>query len=1032
MDSFFRFFAKRHMLANLFFIMILVLGTQTLLDINRSRYPEVDLGEMYIITRYPGASPEDVELNVTNKIEDELKGISGIESVSSVSMENISNISVVLDPDASDPDEVKTEIKDAVDRVTDLPDDVLEAPQVKDIKTSILPIIEVGIAGDMPYAELRELVRRLEKKLKTIRGVASIDKWGYRAREIQIEVSHDKLKEYQLPLHLIVNAIKSRNVRATAGSLESYTSEKNIVTLAQFRNPADVGNVIVRSSYSGPLITVRDLAVVKDDFADEAIFPRIKGKKAISLLIHKSENADIITTVDEVKALTEEFREKVDEKVVISYVSDLSKNVRNQFDIVRSNGIVGLILVLIVLTIFLNIRNAIWVASGIPITILGVIFLLPYFNVDLDSITLSAFIIVIGIIVDDAIIISENIYQRRERGDSPLDAAVNGISEVFLPVLTTILTTFLAFAPLFFMTGVLGKFIYVIPLTISLALLVSFVEVIIALPAHLIPGLKKIEPADRDGKKESTSWFEPLKILFEKFSFYVLKLRYILVILALLCLILTIYYATSSMDFVLFPSEGATTINVNVELPIGNSLEATSDKVREIEAIFGKLPDDELESYVIRIGMAGDWNATQKPNSARFTVDLTPYASRSRTANQIVDALRDETNKLEGFDKIAYEVEVGGPPTGRPITIRVVGSDDELRKILTDDVLKFLNTIKGAKDIESDDKPGKDQIEVIIDYKQLARVGLAVDDISRNLRIAYDGELVTSVRYGEEDVDFRVVLGQKYRKSLKALKELNIPNRDGRLIPLKDVAKLNIGPGPSNYRHYDGERTITVTGDVDQDVTTPIEVTRTVIDHFNVDQDYGGMRLVVGGEAEELQEAMTDLALLFAIALLGIYFLLILLFDSIVQPLLVLIAVPFGLIGIVITFALHGEPLSFLAMTGIVGLAGVVVNDSLVLVSHINDLRKSNPDAPIIKVVAEGSANRLRAILITTISTVAGLLPLAYGIGGSDVFMAPMALALGYGLVFATPLTLLLIPALYVIGDDISRVISFIARRGKK
>ena len=835
-----------------------------------------------------------------------------------------------------------------------------------------------------------------------------------------MEVIPEAVDMYQIPLGDVLAAIQRRNIHATAGTLESYTSEKNLVTLAQFHDPLDVGEVIVRSTLKGTLIRVKDLAVVRDDFEEEKIISRINGKSAISLLVVKSESADIIRTVNAVTELIERESQHLPEAVEILYSNDTSRYVHNRFRVVTTNGLLGLILVTIMLTFFLNLRTAFWVAMGLPFTLLGVIFLLPRFDTYIDSVSLSSMILVLGIIVDDAIIISENIYRRREKGDPPLVAAVEGIREVFRPVLTTIFTTFVAFAPMFFMTGTFGKFIFVIPLVISLALFVSLIEVVVALPAHLVKGLHRHAEGGMSSRRHR--WFDLVRVRYHGIMPRVLRFRYVFVLLSFFVLAISLWYAGNFMKFILFPSNMAEQFFIGIELPQGSSLQNTSDRVKEIEDVIANLPEGELDSFVSRIGTK--FMSAAGENHAVMSVNLTPSAKRSRIADEIVEDLRQKTNKLTGFTKILYEINTGGPPVGKPVTIRVVGSDDPMRTRLGDEVEAYLTTIEGVKDIDRDDIAGKDQVEVQVDYDTLSRLGLTVADIAQNLRMAYDGEVVTSVRYGEEDVDFRVILEEKARKQLDGLSELLIPNRQGELVKLKAVIGFKTGPGPSEYRHFDGERTVTITADVIQEITTPLMATDKVLAHFNLDKDWPGMRFVIGGESQETEESMASLYSTFAIAVLGIYFLLILLFNSITQPILVMLAIPFGIIGVIIAFALHGEPISFVAMLGVIGLVGVVVNDSLVMVNHLNDVRKQSPSGDIVALIAEGCADRLRAVLMTTLTTVVGLVPLAYGLGGTDAFMAPMALALGYGLLFATPLTLVLVPCLYMIFHDIGRIFS--------
>ena len=1019
MESFFKFFAERHTLAYMITFTAILLGISTLFFIKRDIFPEVDFGEMVITTAYPGASPEDVELKVTNKIEDELKSVTGIKRYTSWSSENFSFIHVVIDSDERDEKKVVREIRDAASRVKDLPDEVDDLPLVTELNTSVLQIIEVGLTGDLPYKALRELARQFEKKLENIPGVSHVDRYGYRDREIRVEVDPEKMIKPEVSLTDIVRAVSARNIRATGGSFESYTSEKNIVTLAQFRKPDEVGEVIVKTTFDGIPTRVKDIAVVRDDFEEEKVISRINGQSAISFIAHKNSSADIIRTVDAIKKLIEKEQRYLPEGVSLIISNDQSAYVKKRLNIVRNNGLIGLALVLIVLSIFLRPRIAFWVALGVPIALLGVIFLLPIFNSFLDTVTLTAMVLVIGIIVDDAIIISENIYQRFEKGDSPLEAAVNGVKEVFLPVVTTILTTFAAFAPLFFMPGILGKFVYVIPLVITLALLISLIESTLALPAHLAAGLKK---RSSSRVAEMGHFFERLRQAFRGWVYAFLKFRYVLVIVFMGVLGGSITYAIKYMDFVLFPSSTAERFAIFLQMPTGTSLHATSKKITEVENILTQMGDDELESYMTRVGTFGDDVVkTESENYAAIYVNLTPFAERHRTADEIVENMRSHTKGIKDIRKLHYQIDSGGPPVGRPIMVRVVGANDAMRKRLADDVESFLKNTPGTKDIDRNDKEGKQQIELKLNYDRLARVGLTVADVARNVRIAYDGEVVTSVRYGDEDVDFRVIFKESVRRNPDYLYQLHLPNKTGRLTALKSLATLENGPGPSNFNHYKGERTIVVSGDVYKDITTPIKVAETVEEQFNLPQDYPGMRLVIGGEAEESAKSFNELLVILGIAALAIYALLILLFNSFWQPFLVMLAVPFGLTGVIFAFAVHGEVLGFLAMTGIIGLAGVVVNDSLVLVNHLNELCKCDPQRPLEDIVAEGTANRLRAILLTTFSTVAGLLPLAYGIGGSDPYMGPMALALGYGLLFATPLTLILMPCLYMISADVNR-----------
>ena len=1057
MKKIFEFFSKRHILASLFTIMVVLLGLNSLRTLRRDTFPAVDFGEVIIQTVYPGASPEDVELNVTNKIEDELKNITGIKRIVSTSLENVSTIDALIESDVKDMEKVKRDIRDAVSRVSDLPEEVTEAPLVLEIDTSLIPIMEVGITGELSYQQMRSIAKDFEGKLKEVPGVARLEKQGYRAKEIKVEVDPAAMDRYQIPLRDIIRAVQARNIRATGGTFESFTSEKNVVTLAQFRDPLEVGEVIVRTTFEGPSIRVNNLAMVREDFEEESIISRMEGRKAISFVVYKSEEADIIRTVRAVKALirgqsgagliggattiaaVHQSRPSIGERIKgflgvgtdkqdiyryglvrIQVSNDVSRIVQNRFRITLTNGLIGLLLVVVMLSIFLNLRTAFWVAMGIPVAILGVFFLMPMFGSFLDSISLTSLVLLIGIIVDDGIIISENIYRRREMGDSPVEAAVNGTNEVFFPVLTTILTTFLAFAPMFFMKGMMGKFVFVIPLTISLALFISLFESAFALPAHLAHGMER---SRKGAQRESVrKWFEALKVFYAKVAYHLLRARYLLVIVFVAALILVLIYAQGNLKFIMFPTKGADRFAVGVEMTTGTSLQATAEKVVDIERLIEQLPGGELDTYISRVGVS--LSGGDGENFGYTLVGLTPFSARERTVDDIIEWLRPQIEAIEGVEKTNFIVDTGGPPVGKPISIRVTGNDNQMRRQATAQIIEYLATIDGVKDIDSNEKLGKEQIEIKIDYNRLARLGLTVADVAQNVRIAYDGEVVTSMRDGDEDVNFRVQMQEWARRDVNFLYNLSIPNAQNRLIKLHEVARLESTPGPNALYHYDGERTTTIEADVDQDIITPLEATTLIMTHFSdADQRWNGIRLGIGGEAEESQASIVELMTTFAIALVGIYFLLVLLFNSYTQPFLVLVSVPFGIIGVIVAFALHGENLSFLGVMGIIGMVGVVVNDSLVLVNHLNNLKKWNPDWSVRKLVSEGTSHRLRAILLTTLTTVAGLLPLAYGLGGTDLYMQPMALALGYGILFATPLTLVLVPSLYMIGADIGELL---------
>ena len=1014
MTKIFHFFAKNHIFALLFTFMLLLMGGKTMNTINKDVFPKVDFGELFIFTQYPSGSPEDVELNVTNKIEDAIDDISGIDEYTSVSLEGASRISVRLDQDHGDLEQVKQNIRDAVNRISDFPSEVKELPKVINIDSSIFPFIEVGLASDLPYEELRKKADQFERELSGLSGIAKIDMFGFRDREVKIELNPDRLNYFQMPIPTVLGVLRERNIRKSVGTLKHFSEEKNILTASDLKTVPDIENVIVRSTFEGNLVRIKDVASVYYGFEDRLERVRMNGKNAVLFLVFKSEQGDLLELTKRLKAFVEEKRKTIDGASI--YLSrDVSKYLENRYNVVKNNGLIGLLFLLTVLTLFLNSRVALWVGLSIPVILSGTVWLLQFFIPHLDIVTMAAFIIVMGIIVDDSIIVSENILRRRELGDTPLDAAVNGLKEVFGPVLTTILTTFMAFSPMFFMPGIIGKFIVVIPLVVSLALFVSLFEVVIALPAHMVPAVRTIKP-----KQDVTSWFDSIRSFFDKSMFVVLRFRYVVVIAYILFFFAAIAYVAKTKNFELFPSEMAEYVYVEVECPLGSSIEATSEKAREVEAVILSLPESELDGVSTKVGTAGmnDQQVRESVRHAQLSIYLTSFTKRERMAQSIVDELRAKTDNIEGAT-IRYNIDGGGPPVGSAVEIRVSHFDDAVRLDVTNRIKSFLEKVTGVFDVRSNDMLGKDQLELVIKEERISRLGLTVSDITKTVETAFKGRIATSARIEGEDVDFRVIFPESSRYDMEMLKSLPVSNKAGRLIRLDELVSLKEMPGVPDYYHFEGERTTTITSNLDKKQNNSFKVYQELNKLIQEASWLNGARVEFGGESEETTKSFQDLFKTFLLALLGIYFLLILLFNSLIQPLMVVLCVPFGLIGVIFAFAIHQKALSFFSMLGSIGLAGVLVNDALVLVYRINTLKKLKKDEPILNLVVQGTSERLRPIILTSLTTIAGVLPLAYGIGGSDPFIAPMGLALGYGLFFSTPLILAFIPSLYLIKEDI-------------
>ena len=979
-------------------------------QIKRSTYPDVEFDIMMIQTTYPGASAEDVEINVTKKIEDEIKEVRDIEKYLSNSIENFSVVYVWIDQEADDRDQVKDGIRRAVDQVTDLPIEVTEKPQVQELKSSNVAVQEISISGSAPEFVLRKFARDLEEDLKEIDGVGSVEKVGYRDREARIYVDLDLLEQYYLSIDEVMIAIQNRNVRDSGGTLESFADEKKIVTFSEFENVKDVNDVILRKNFNGQSVKLKDVAKVIDGFEDFDVIQRAQMKNSINLLIRSQSNADIIDISAEIQDLIQRANQNKPEGVNVDLVIDYSRYTESLLSIVLNNAVIGFLLVLIVLFVFLDRTTAFWTALGIPISFLGALIFFPVFNIDINFISLITLVLVLGMLVDDAIVVAENISRHREMGKNSMNAALSAVKEVMWPVTTTVTTTIVAFMSLYFMVGVSGKFVRQIPYVVILALGMSLFESLFMLPSHVAHA--KFYPS------KELNWFHNLKSKYGKLILWAIQHRAKTLGSFVVFLMLSFGVFFGIMRVELFPYDDVDVFYVVAEMPEGTSLEQTAEKMKEVEKVADKLPRSAMQNYTTLIGHHDrdvyGVTAGLKSNWALLTVVLKPARDRELSSEDLIQNVEAELKKIEGFKRLETDKFNDGPPVGKPITMTFVSNDNQLRRQYADELMTFLKSIQGTKSLEMDEILGKKELRLKPDYEKMAEYQINSAQLARTIRAAFNGLVVTDITKEGEEIEFRVQLKEEQRSHLETLKELTVLNAAGKLIPLGEFTSLEEGRGYQSIRHYNGRRSITVTGDVDPNVITSQEVNQKIYDQFEERvKAIPGLRMIVGGEEKATQESMISFAVALIFALVIIYFLLTLLFDSFAQPLIIVSVVPFGLAGVIWTFFANNMPLSFLGIIGTLGLLGVMVNDSLVMVSHLKDLRNKHGQNFSLELLQQGCMDRLRPVVLTTITTVVGLVPTILGIGGYEPFVVPLVMSLAGGLVFATPITLILVPTLY-------------------
>ncbi len=1031
------FSVKNSLLVNMVSIFIFIIGTYSMFQMNREAFPSVSYDIVTITTIYPGAPAEDVEKLVTIPLEKELKGISGIDLMTSSSEESLSSIGITIDPKARDKNKVVNDIQSAVDRVSNLPESA-EDPQVFELDSKEFPVIEISLFGDVSEEKRRQYAESLESVLEDIDGTASVRRIGWRDRELWVEADPDKLKSLHVSIEEVMDALKARNVSVPSGQLTLENVEYNVRVTGEFTTASEIEDVVVRSNDAGNLIKVKDIANVIDSFEDQSSIAKVNGVRSASMVVIKKEQADAITLVEDVKKAIDAYKEKLPEEIDIILTNDFSYYIKRRLGVLTNNGTIGLVFVLFILFLFLDPIPALMTAIGIPIAFFITFTTMWMMGMTINLVTMIGLILVLGMIVDDGIIVSENVYRYIEKGMSPKEAAVKGTNEVIAPVTVTILTTFAAFSPLLFMTDILGKFIRGIPIVVMVALSASLFEAFIILPSHLSDCVKQgFNERDVFGRKFRRRWFKKLVDFYTKILNVALKHKKRVIGCLFLSLVVAIaLLATNVVKKVMFSGEGMEEFYIRAEATSGVPFEKMNELIVPVEKLVGSIPTEDLDSYRTYIGSIGqehgfDPNEKRGSHFGQITVFLTPLQHRKRSPKEIMDSLRPQLEKIGGFEKLYFFMPKEGPPTGKAVEVGIKGDDFSVLQEIAKELTEYLATLEGVSDINSSYSYGKKQLKVVVDEAKARKAYLTIGQIAATVRSVFRGGVATTVKpsKAEEEIDVLVRFPEKDRNNMKSFEKIFIPNKQGNLVPLSSVATVKETEGVYAIKHRDGKRVLYVSATVDDEKETSLSVNKKLQKKFGkISEKYFGYNLNFGGEFEDQMESFANLGISFLFALLFIFIILVAMFRSLIQPFIVIMAIPFGLVGVILSFWVHdiigkaffetGRPLSFFAFLGIVGLTGIVVNDSIVLVDFINRLRKSGKDR--MHSLIEAGQTRLRPVIMTSVTTIGGLLSVAYGIGGGDPFLKPMALSIIWGLLFATGLTLIGIPCIYAIIDDLT------------
>ncbi len=1028
-----RFFVERGLLVNLISLGVLLLGLFAAYEINREAFPNVNLDQIQIGVTYPGATPEEVEQLVITPIEQEIKALNGIDKMISVSFPGSGTITLELDPDATNRDRITSDVQLAVDRA-DLPDDLPRQPYVLEIDGTVFPVIRLAISAPLSPVELKRLGDRIEQDILNLKGVAMVQRPGDRKTELRVVIDPEKLRRHRVSIGRISELLRGWNVNAPVGELDTPTGQKALRIVGEFRSPQDVADLVLRANDRGDVLRLGDVATIEESLADARILYNVSGENALSMIVLKKTEADIIEVVDRIKGYLKEVPRLYGEQVHVKTFEDFSRFTRMRLAVLTNNGAAGIVLVFLSLFLFLRPSVAITTTWGLPIVFFCGLYILYLSGITLNLISMLGFIMVLGMLVDDAIIIGENITYHMEKGMRPLEAAVKGAVELIGPVTTTVATTIVAFLPMLFMSGIIGKFIVSIPVVVMLMLALSLLESFFILPSHVA------HIAHPHKHPKERAWIVALENGYAKLLKLAIKLRWLTVLISIGMLAGAIWLAKTQMSFQLFPPAGVDQFVLRVTAPSGITLEQMQKRMLEVdEEVRGSIDPKYLEATIVTTGQialdAGDPLTQRGSRYGQIRVLYTPAVSRPE--HNAMDDMHRLAKVLPGqFPdlKIAFTEIKGGPPTGRPLEVEIVSKENAAGEAAARRLIAFLEQVDGVTSVESGLQRGDDELHIVLDRKLAAWAGIDLATTANHLRAAVDGLVVTTLRRGTEEVDVTIHYPDYGKKQLEQVRRVEIPNKHGGLVPLARIARFEEYPGYSTIRHKAGVRVVTVTANIDTDRLTSVEINRLVKEKEPqwLGDTRGTITVNYGGEEEKNEESVRDLMFSFLFAIVGIFFILAIQFNSLGFPLIVLLAIPFGAIGIIVSFYLHDllwkpMPLSFFALMGMVALSGVVVNSALVLLVFVQ--RAMERGVEWRDAIIQAGRRRLRAVILTAATTVFGLLPTAYGWGGMDPFVSPMALALSSGLAFATVITLLAIPAILAVSFDLRHLFCWIFRR---
>ncbi len=1032
-------FATNHVAANLLMFLIIATGLLTIFRTKIEVFPEFSLDMITISVPYRGASPSDVEEGVCLRVEEAIAAVDGIKRITSNAGEG-GGLTFVEVSEYADPTEVLEDIKAEIGTIETFPKET-EKPIISELK-SRHQVITVVVSGDVSEKTLKKLVEQIRDDLTAMDNISQVSISGVRAYEISIEVSEETLRRYNLSFEKVSRAVRDSSLDIPAGSVKTTGGEILVRTKGQKYYGPEFEKIIVLTRNDGTKVRLGDIAEVRDDFEDADLYAKFDGKRAASVRVSRIGQEDALDVARTVKRYVSERRGNLPEAVSIALWEDNTEFLKARMNLLKRNGYIGLILVFLCLTVFLNLRLAFWTTMGIPISFLGAFYLMPFFDVSINMISLFALIMSLGLVVDDAIVVGENIFAYRQQGMDRTAAAIKGVKEMCMPVVLAVLTTMFAFIPLAYTGGIMGKILRVMPIVVISVLAFSLIEALLILPAHLSSDRfsrknRIVRFTDRINSWTGKGLSRFINGPFANFVARAVKWRYVTLAVGIAIFLITVsFIAGGYLKFVFFDTVEADNMVAKLTMPQGTPVEQTREIIEGIEqAAFeviaefdskrqGKPP---LMKHIATIvgdhptpdggGMVQvDIGAPAKSHLGEVNVELLGSEQRDVSSVELKNRWRERVGEIPGVSSLKFMAEFMS--TGNPIEVELShdGFDDLLKAV--EDLKDILRQYTGVEEIADNFEPGKAELKLKL--KDTGRtLGLTLSDLARQVRQGFYGDEVQRIQRGRDDVRVMVRYPKEERTSLADVENMRIRLPDGAEIPFKTVADVEYGRGYSTIKRVDRRRAVSVSADVDEGVASAGKINRELNSKVlpELMRKYPGLDYRFAGEQRERNESLGSLKINFVIAMLAIYGLLAVQFKSYSQPAIVMSAIPFGLVGATIGHLIMGFNLSILSLFGVVALSGVVVNDSLLIIDLINRERRSG--IGLAQVLRDCATRRFRPIMLTTLTTFCGLLPMILEKSLQARFLVPMAISLAFGVLFATCITLLLVPSLYMILEDI-------------